>query len=205
VALEATIAASGSYSLLWSNGSTSSAIRVWPLQTTTYTLSITDESGCTSIDEVTVYVQDISCGSSKDMVQLCFNGNTLCVTQALVAAYLAQGAALGPCREGQQPLSQDLLPGKEPRLGWFSVYPNPVAGQVATIEFMLGQSLPFSLDLYSLQGGRIVQLGSGIAQANQMYQISLDASSLPTGLYLTRLIAGEKVHYLKIIRSQAYP
>ena len=56
------------YSYLWSNGESTSSIIVCPDITTTYSLTVTDENGCTITYDWTVEVLDISCevnGSSS--------------------------------------------------------------------------------------------------------------------------------------------
>lgn len=44
------------YTVLWSNGESSNTITVSPTITTTYTVTVTDASGCKAVDEVTVNV-----------------------------------------------------------------------------------------------------------------------------------------------------
>jgi hypothetical protein len=204
VVLEATVGDTDSPAIRWSNGSVASSIKVWPVQTTTYTLSVTGSNGCTTEDEVTVQVQDISCGQSKDMVQLCLDGNTLCVTQGAVATYLARGAVLGPCGSRQIDSGQDRLVQEEEKheIAFFSVYPNPMESQHATVAFMLDREVPYTVEVYSLQGVRIARLEEGLGQPRRLYQIPLNAGLLPSGLYLTRLVAGDQVQHLKVINAQ---
>lgn len=52
----ATGGAGAPYTVLWSNGETSNTIQVSPTLTTTYTVTVTDASGCDAIDQVVVNV-----------------------------------------------------------------------------------------------------------------------------------------------------
>ncbi len=89
----------GSYTYVWSTGETTETISVCPSETTTYSLEVTDASGCSISGNVTVTVQDVACGNGngQDKVQLCFNGNSICVALPAVEAHLRKGAVLGTC------------------------------------------------------------------------------------------------------------
>jgi uncharacterized Zn ribbon protein len=80
----------------WSNGASTSTIEVCPKETTTYTLTVTDANGCsTSIK--TVIVVDVRCGNNpkNPKVEMCHNGNVICVDENAVSAHLAHGDSLG--------------------------------------------------------------------------------------------------------------
>ena len=96
------------YSYLWSDGSTTSSIGVCPSTTTTYSVTITDNDGCTTSDDVTVNVQDIFCGNNK--VYMCKpNGTTRCIKLNRVQSKLNAGWTLGPCGSNNIKVPNDVF------------------------------------------------------------------------------------------------
>lgn len=70
-----------------------------------------------------------------------------------------------------------------------SCYPNPF-NPLTTISFSLPQNSRVSLTVYDLSGNQISQLVNGYRYAGQ-HQVTFDASSLASGIYIYRLKAGE--------------
>ncbi len=80
-----TLTASGGDSYSWSNGQTGESIQVMPAQTTTYTVTVTD-NGCTATASVTVVVNDPMAAISSNTAQLCA-GQTAVLTGTGGGAY----------------------------------------------------------------------------------------------------------------------
>jgi|GEM_PF-6032464 len=106
----ATIAWSGAgggvppYTISWSDGGGQSHQVCPGINTTEYTVSITDQNNCVKTDSVTICVIDVRCGNNLTKVQLCHvppddptNTQTLCVSQTSVATHLAHGDQLAAC------------------------------------------------------------------------------------------------------------
>ncbi|MBK8474458.1 MAG: hypothetical protein IPL33_21030 [Sphingobacteriales bacterium] len=71
----ASLSASGGTSYAWDNGAgVGSPVSVSPLSTTTYTVTVSDANGCTSLDAVTVTVETATAGS--DATASVCNDNT---------------------------------------------------------------------------------------------------------------------------------
>jgi subtilisin family serine protease len=60
-----TLTASGGTSYLWENGSTTSSIDVSPIVTTTYSVTVTNNNGCTDTESITITVN--SCSNGLDL------------------------------------------------------------------------------------------------------------------------------------------
>lgn len=73
-----TLTASGGSAYSWSNGQTGESIQVMPDQTTTYTVTVT-ENGCTATTSVTVVVNNPTASISSNFSQLCV-GQTAVLT-----------------------------------------------------------------------------------------------------------------------------
>jgi|GEM_PF-1663067 len=69
-------------------------------------------------------------------------------------------------------------------------HPQPVAAS-ATISYRLDAPAHVRLTLHDMQGRRIATLAQE-AQGSGLHDVTLDASSLPAGVYLCRLVAGRK-------------
>ena len=61
-----TLTATGGVDYEWSNGMTSSQITVNPAVTTTYSVTVTDPSGCFGVDHVTVFVTQVNANAGPD-------------------------------------------------------------------------------------------------------------------------------------------
>ncbi|MDO6810092.1 endonuclease/exonuclease/phosphatase family protein [Zobellia galactanivorans] len=91
----------GSYTYEWSTGETTEQIAVCPEETTTYTVTVTDENGCSASKAIEVAVDDVSCGNNprNPKVQVCYKGRTLCISKYAVSSFLRKGASLGSCED----------------------------------------------------------------------------------------------------------
>ncbi len=137
------------YTYSWSNGATTSTVNVCPSSTTTYTLTFTDSNGNTSTDDVTVNVNDVTCGNNR--VWVCHRGSrTKCVRVNRVQRHLNHGDQLGACPNNR------LEYVEEPDIdhGLF-IYPNP-ASNYAELKFVMDDDGFISAKIYSLEG-RLVQ------------------------------------------------
>ena len=79
-----------------------------------------------------------------------------------------------------------------------SNYPNPF-NPSTTIQFTLGNDGMTSLQVYNMLGQKVETLFNGNAEAGKLYQVTLDASNLPSGVYFYRLESGSFVSTKKLI------
>jgi hypothetical protein len=78
----------------------------------------------------------------------------------------------------------------------FQNYPNPF-NPLTTIKFKISQSGYVSLKLYNVIGKEITTLFSG-EKPSGTYEITFDASEIPSGIYYYRLISGKYVEVNKL-------
>lgn len=88
-----------------------------------------------------------------------------------------------------------VLPEQE--LSSVEVYPNPTAG-VMHLEFNTAVSGFTVVELYNISGQLVQRIFEGNTEQGRSYAVSFDASALPDGLYLSRLVAPDKVVTKKI-------
>ncbi len=151
--------------------------------------------GCTATAQTAVTVIDVRCGNNNDKVEVCHNGNSLCIAQSAVQAHLNQGDCLGgcPCHNRH---SQEVDDGStNVAMSSITVFPNPNSGQ-----FTIAGLQPGSLiQIYNVLGQLISTYANGQGD-NKEFNIS----SQPNGLYLLR-IANEKGAYIaqkKILKTR---
>jgi hypothetical protein len=178
----------GVYSYLWSPGSaTTQSITVSTsigVGVHTYTVTVSDETGCNSgSDQVVVTVEDVRCGPQADKVRVLHNNKTICVAPSAVPAHLAHGDVLVGL--GKQP---DRGENEIPRQFVLEQnYPNPF-NPTTSITYALPVDAVVSIEVYNVLGQKVSQLVEGTMTAGY-HNVSFDASSLASGIYMYRMTA----------------
>ena len=78
-----------------------------------------------------------------------------------------------------------------------TVYPNPFSGNT-TFSFVLAKSARASIKVYSLTGQEVTSTETGTLTAGAHY-INLDGSALKAGMYLYKVLAGDKSYTGKLV------
>jgi hypothetical protein len=76
--------------------------------------------------------------------------------------------------------------------------PNPTENE-STVTFTSTVNQQVELEVFDITGKQVVNLFSGMANAEETYQFRFDASDLPNGIYLYRLSTGSEVVTKKVI------
>ena len=215
------------YTYEWSTGATAESICVSPEESTVYSVTITDATGCAVTDEIFVEVIDVTCGSCwGQRVKVCHTSfwcssyqYTLCVKPWLVPWLLYWGDQLGSCdlyksapadmeipefeteleiREFDRQLFEaELKFGSIEYKTNMTIYPNPVVNH-ANIEFVVTSDTYTSIELFDLMGKKITTVYEGNTSSNQLYNATFDASSVSKGVYLLVMRSGENTIKEKI-------
>lgn len=90
----ATLTASGGTNYLWSNASSTAAISVSPIITTTYTVTVTDANTCTATASRIVTVNPLPTAIINPAVVAICNGNSAALTASGGTSYLWNNAAI---------------------------------------------------------------------------------------------------------------
>ncbi|GGK87920.1 hypothetical protein GCM10011405_39610 [Rufibacter glacialis] len=175
--------------------------------TYTFTVTVTNEFGCSETAQVTVQVIDVRCGTKGEKVLVCNTtgsvsnpGSEICVSPNAVPAYLKNGGSLGACSGGTITASQ-FTEANLVMAPVLTAFPNPFAEQL-TVEFTLtAAEQQVSLELYDLHGKKLAQLYTGNAVAFQTYRIPVATRTLVGRFYYVRLVTPDKVHTFKITRQ----
>lgn len=178
------------YTYLWSGGSTPNAAstEVCLVDTTTYTLTVTDANGCVRTDDVTVNVNDVRCGRKMDKVKVCHRGREICVAKAFVPLLLKHGFTLGSCPQklcdnmNSEPDKETTELASQLRL---SNYPNPFTASTR-IEYELPDDGNVSIKVFDLFGREITTLVNGNKKQGKYY-VDFGSAGLQAGIYYYRL------------------
>jgi hypothetical protein len=170
----------GSVSYSWSNGSNSSSTSVCPSTNTTYTITVTDANGCTATDEVSICVVNAICfagNSSIQKVEMCHNGNTICIPANAVASHLAHGCTIGSCSEQNQCENRSFTQtSSSTHLEGLNVYPNPTNG-IITISLHNENSTFAHATIFNSIGDVVMSLE--LKDGDNM----IDCNSFSNGIY----------------------
>ncbi|WGK64513.1 DUF5689 domain-containing protein [Croceiramulus getboli] len=178
----------GQYSVSWSTGATEASIDICPTETTTYEATVTDASGCTLTQSVTVEVIDVSCGNNdrNPKVSVCFRGRSLCISPRAVPSFLRRGATLGDCGTGTAVVTE------------LAASPNPTRGPL-TITVTNSKPAQVEIAIYGF-GAVAVQRIETTMSAGQS-EISADLSDQPRGLYLIHAsVNGQTQKTIRVIK-----
>jgi hypothetical protein len=152
-----------------------------------------------------VYVEDVRCGnpnsnSLNEKVQLCHNGQTICVSVNSLQTHLGHGDKIGDCsvsfeRPAATPAPAPAAASKA--ANELSAFPNPVT-ENATVRFRTAQDGPAQVIVYNELGQRVAVLFDGAATAGQPYSLTLQGRNLASGLYVCRLVTNGKTETLRL-------
>lgn len=154
----------------------------YPIGTTAVTLTVTDARNVPASCAATVTVIDIRCGANLQKVQVCHNGNTICISPSALPAHLAHGDQLGPCAASKAGAGDPATPAE------FSLsqnHPNPF-NPVTTITYRIPDDGSVRLAVFDLLGRNVAGLVDE-AQTAGIHRVTFEASSLPSGLYFYRI------------------
>lgn len=173
------------YTFEWGTGATTDTIEVCPEETTVYTVTVTDANGCTATAMVNVTAVNVACGTNgkNPKVEICHNGNTICVAQSAIEAHLNHGDSLGSCDSAGNAVVTDLM-----------TYPNPFADFVTVT---LNTNIDSNVDLliFDLYGQLVNQ--SKLEVANGSSEIQLQLTNIPSGFYYLKAIVNGQVLMIK--------
>jgi hypothetical protein len=163
-----------------------------------FAVTATSATGCTATAPVKVYVEDVRCGNNNDKVQVCHNGNAICVSYNALNTHLGHGDVVGDCAVRlARPSTTNEAPAADLAANELSAFPNPLADN-ATVTFRTALSGPAQVLVYNQLGQRVATLYDGAATAGELHTLTLKSQTLATGLYVCRLVTNGKTETLRL-------
>ena len=179
------------YSYGWSTGATTPSISV--SEAGTYTVIITDAKGCQTTSSIVMNILDVRCGNNNDKVQVCHNGNVICVASSAVQAHLNHGDKLGSCNSGISVIPASIQFEKPAESYKVELYPNPVSDIL-------------NIKVSKLEAGarvRVFNLGGVEVLSQRLTQTSqtVSVSKLQPGIYVIHIENGTQITREKFIKE----
>ena len=205
---------SGPYSYVWSNGDTGSTITVCPTVTTTYTVTVTDGNGFSSVADVVVNVVDASCGNKGKKVLVCHvppgnpsNVQEICIAPQAVGAHIDpayghSGCHVGPCDfvDPCDPLenksmTEDNHSHVHQESMITSIYPNPNRGQF-TISLADNINLDNAeIEIHDIMG-KLIQR---ITPNEFIVEVNLSEEFIESAVYFVKIISDNDLEVQKVV------
>jgi hypothetical protein len=189
------------YSYNWSSGSTSSTATVSPIVNTTYTVTVTDQRGCTGTATKQIKVMDIRGGKKLDKVIVCHmqSGipNTLTVNPNEVPIHLSHGDMLGACGVTSGAITKSSSEKEATAASKLAIVamPNPSAKSFSLNVIGNGSS-QLILRVMDISG-RIIEVRN--VSSGQTIKIG---DNYRTGIYFAEILQGKERKFVKLVKIQ---
>jgi len=121
-----------------------------------------------------------------------------CMVEVCVEVPVATEEVVVNPDKNDTPLSDNLM-GLEDSM--VKVYPNPFQTQ-ATFEFNLTQNVDVTLEVYNLIGERVAVVFQGTVNAFENHKAVFNAESLPDGIYIYKLTAGDYIFNDRVVLTR---
>ena len=166
----------------------------------TFTVTATNEYGCTAIASVTIPVIDVRCGYNNQKVIVCHRGHEICIDKWQAANHLQHGCYLGncECRYARVAVKADPVSAPASTKPVLMVYPTPTSHN-CTISFTLSQPGKYSVEIYNVRGQMVLSAGKGEATTKQLHSLTINTSELTSGVYYVKLITASEVRVTQMI------
>jgi fibronectin type 3 domain-containing protein len=177
------------YGYWWNTGDTTASISVNTAGT--FTVTVTDNKGCTATNETIMKTLDVRCGINNNKVRICHNKKAICVSQDAVQDHLDHGDYFGSCTEDYR-METSVTAGNG-NAASIAVYPNPVSNLL-------------TIQVGALNTGAVLQVynASGVLVKTARLTTStslLSVSTLPAGVYYIKIKNGENAAIRKIVKQ----
>ena len=193
----------GTLTYQWSTGATTQTITVSPVVNTTYTVTVSDASGCSKVMSRLVMVSDIRCGTGK--VSVCIKtGNsqtpqTCCISTSLVSTYILLGAKLGSCSTIPAVVTsiskENKVEAAPVEMIGLSAFPNPSRAAFTLQAKGIEAGKKAELRIYTSLG-KLVEVRT--VTAGQV--LSIGSNYIP-GLYIVEIREGKKTASIKLVKQ----
>ncbi|MBH8570843.1 T9SS type A sorting domain-containing protein [Microvirga sp. STS02] len=163
----------------------------------TYPVVLVVQDGCgTSIARATVTVIDARCGNKNNKVNLCHNGQQICIGEVDVPSHLAHGDSYGECRTNFSPAAAKVAASAADMV--VQALPNPTTDGQFQVHVQAASTGPVQVNLFDMQGHLVSQLYNGRMELGEQRDFAINRPDMVKGLYLVRVENGTQARSLRI-------
>lgn len=179
---------SGNTSLLSSSNSSNPEFTPTAAGSETFTVTVTNEYGCSTSCDITIEVIDVRCGKNNNKVLVCHNGQSICMSSNAVATHLLNhvGDYLGECSSSNK-ISFDA----DKDLNVIAS-PSPFSSTF-TLEIYSASEAPVSITVFDITG-KALETYKDI----HIHELPSMGQNLASGTYLITIEQGGLVETVKI-------
>jgi len=147
------------------------------------------------------------CGNEnrkEDKINICFNGESICVDRKAAGGLIKRGAYLGGCSQSLPVAGkpQAVNIGSKLQENFImTATPNPFTNQL-NLSFKLAQSGPVTLGLYDLSGRLVADIFNGTGEKGITKHVIFNAGKLAAGIYISRLQTAGQTIERKIVLNR---
>ena len=173
-------------------GSNTESVTVCLLDTAELCVTVTDANGNTATDCAMMFGEDVRCfAGNNQKVNVCHNGNTICIDENALDAHLDHGDYVGICNQGL--VIQDTGDGHDFDISdhvkpEFVIYPNPNNGDFKILFDHIGSGIINIID----------RSGQVLKSMNVDERKQLDINLIESGIYFIQLITDEQMMTKKL-------
>ncbi|WP_159451929.1 PKD domain-containing protein [Hymenobacter roseosalivarius] len=204
-----TLTASGGSSYQWSPSTgLSNASIANPVFTATtagtfaYTLTVTNEFGCTATKSISITVVEVRGGKKNEQILLCHKGSKVYVNPNEVEDHLlGHKEQLGSCAGTTLTASAaatSVTTEYAATANVFEAYPNPFTER-ATLSFRTAETGKAQLLVYNSIGKLVATIYDGVAEGGRTYEFTVEGAALAEGVYTCRLTSKGKVETKRLV------
>jgi PKD repeat protein len=173
--------------------------------TFTYTVTVTNQLGCSATKSVTISVVEVRDGNKGNpKIMVCHNGKGVYVNANEVESHLlGHKEQLGDCsgNAAKAAATVSAVTTESAPASVFEAYPNPFTERAA-IRFRLTETSKAQLVVLNSVGQVVATLYSGEAEKGRDYEFALEGTTLPQGIYTCRLTTNGKVETKRLVLAK---
>ena len=150
---------------------------------------------------------ELVCGNDKskqNYIQICYNGNSMCIPRHTVQRFIEKGAVLGSCENAKQgnSLSTSAVIDQN-KTSVLTLFPNP-SRSIVNIGYTSRDAGPVAVQLFDAKGSLVSTLFNGKTALAETRSWRINVSTLTPGIYFIRSQSRSGIAQQKLVVSAVH-
>ena len=150
---------------------------------------------------------ELVCGNDKskqNYIQICYNGNSMCIPRHTVQRFIEKGAVLGSCENAKQgnSLSTSAVIDQN-KTSVLTLFPNP-SRSIVNIGYTSRDAGPVAVQLFDAKGSLVSTLFNGKTSLAETRSWRINVSTLTPGIYFIRSQSRSGIAQQKLVVSAVH-